>query len=105
MPAARTPPLPSEGFCRRAAVTATIIRRRLLYRVHRKEHAALFHGHTDANRFDAPDKDHGVCCLGLSLYAAFAETFLRRSGSSRHGWRTRWKPICDSDADYAIAAR
>ena len=87
MSAARTPPLPPEDFHRGAVVTVTINRRRLLYRVHRNEHAALFYGRTGANRFDSPDKDYGVCYLGLSLYAAFAETFLRRPGATLIDWQ------------------
>ena len=87
MSAARTPPLPPEDFHRRAVVTVTINRRRLLYRIHRNEHAALFYGRTGANRFDAPDKDYGVCYLGLSFYAAFAETFLRRPGTTLIDWQ------------------
>ncbi len=87
MPAARTPPLPPEDFGRRAVVTVTVNRRRLLYRIHRTENAALFYGRTGVNRFDAPDRGYGVCYLGLSLRAAFAETFLRRPGATLIDWR------------------
>ena len=86
MPARATPPAPPKKIHERTVATVTINRRRLLYRIHRTEHEPLFYGRTGANRFDAPDKDYGVCYLGLSINAAFAETFLRRPGAVLIDW-------------------
>jgi hypothetical protein len=51
-----------------------------LWRYHRVGLEPLHFGRSGAHRFDAPDdaRDaYGVCYCGLSLAAAFAETFLR----------------------------
>lgn len=77
---------PPHDFDRRKITTVTIGRRRLLYRIHRRDRHPLHYSRTGANRFDAPNKDYGVCYLGLSARAAFAETFLRRPSETLIDW-------------------
>jgi hypothetical protein len=49
----------------------------LLWRVHPRERDALWFGRTGQNRFDAPDREYGVCYCGASLGVAILETLVR----------------------------
>lgn len=80
------PPYPPHDFDRRRVATVTIARRRLVYRIHRHDHEPLHYGRTSASRFDAPNRNYGVCYFGLSERAAFAETFLRHLGETLIDW-------------------
>lgn len=48
-----------------------------LYRVHLRNHSALWFDRGNNYRFNAPAGEYGVCYLGASLEVAFLETLLR----------------------------
>lgn len=53
------------------------------YRLHAREHVALFFGRTGRNRFDAPAGEFGVLYLADTPHSAFVETYGRTERPSR----------------------
>ncbi len=50
------------------------------FRIHQKQHGAVFYGCTGCNRFDDWQQKFGVLYAGLDEYAAFIETHGQRMG-------------------------
>jgi hypothetical protein len=50
------------------------------FRIHGKQHGAVFYGCTGCNRFDDSQQKFGVLYAGLDEYAAFIETHGQRMG-------------------------
>jgi hypothetical protein len=79
-----TPPVPPPDLASRRLPLRTIVAETALWRIHDDRRDPVWFGPApDAgarNRFDAPAGEFRICYFGLSLEAAFAETFLRNPG-------------------------
>jgi RES domain len=71
-------PGPPEDFAERELPIRT--EKGPFFRIHRKEHGAVFYGCTGCNRFDDFQRKFGVLYAGLDEYAAFIETHGQRMG-------------------------
>jgi RES domain len=71
---------PPDDFAKRELLIRSIKER--LFRIHRKQHGAIFYGCTGSNRFDDPQQRFGVLYAGLDEYAAFIEAHGQRTGAN-----------------------
>ena len=79
-------PLPPADLASRTLPIETVAAGTALHRIHRSDLGALHFGKAGHSRFDDPQGIFGVCYLGASLEAAFAETCLRAVGATILSW-------------------
>lgn len=79
-------PLPPTDLASRTLPIETVATGTVLRRIHRSDLGAVHFGKAGHSRFDDPQGMFGVCYLGASLEAAFAETCLRAVGTTILSW-------------------